>query len=308
MTHFTKSIAITAAGILLAHSGKAGVFTDNFESYSLGSGTIPGAAYTVEGFWEVTYDGSFAGGSQVAHGTASQRNFLVDLTPTTLSVGDSIWVQFDYRYTGAPTKSAQSNFIRFGLYGAQGTSSYTGDIGYQASLTYYKNGTPGTGGYYDLRYENNTAPGGDIAGLLLDNMPGVLTAGSPSDGNSFASMLKTTDDGTGVHTVRLEIQRGATTMDLKLYHDNLTTPKLIGSATSGIGTFPVNFDQFVLESAANTSAGSSVNIDNLSIGSTAVPEPSEYAATAAIGLAGWAAWRRRRGAAVRGKAAGASVG
>lgn len=265
----------------------ASVFIENFDSYALGP--LPGA-YTTEAGWEVAYDASFGAGSQVARGTGFQNNLMTSFAITSLGVGDGIYLQFDYRYTGAPTAVMQANFVRFGLYGSAGTAAYDDDQGFHADITHYDNATPGTGGFYQLRSEANSV--NLFAGMLLDNQPGVLTAPPPdSDGTTLLfDPSKTTTDGTTVHTARLEIRNLGGSTGLRLYLDDLTTPKLQGFTATNI----TSFDRFLLETPAETSAAAAFHFDNVTVDTlSAVPEPEEYASVFGAGIVGFALWRRR---------------
>ncbi len=146
----------------------------------------------------------------------SQNNLMTSFTPKSMTVGTTISLQSDYRYTGVPIALPQGNFIRFGLYDSHGTESYADDTGFHADITHFDNATPGTGGFYQLRQESNSV---DLfAGLLLDNPPGVLTAPPPdSDGSTLFTRPKSVSDGTSVHTARLQIRRDVAGMTLELY-------------------------------------------------------------------------------------------
>ncbi len=282
------SLRLGLAALAVSTTATASVFIEDFDSYA--PGPLPGT-YTTEAGWEVTFDGSFGAGSNVARGTGFQNNLMTSFTPTTLAVGEGISLQFDYRYTGAPAALLQANFVRFGLYDSAGTAAYDDDAGYHAGITYYDNATPGTGGFYDLRHEANSV--NLFAGLLLDNQPGVLTAPPPdSDGITLLfDPSKTTNDGTAVHTARLEIRNLGTGTGLRLYLDDLSTPKLSGITASNL----VSFDRFLLETPANTSASAAFHFDNVTVDTlSAVPEPEEYAAAFGAGILAFALWRRRQ--------------
>jgi hypothetical protein len=283
-TTLLRLAAAIAAGTTAT---SASVFIEDFDSSA--AGPLPGS-YTTEAGWEVANDASFGAGSQVARGTGYQNNLMTSFPATSPGIGEGIFLQFDYRYTGAPTAVMQANFVRFGLYGSAGTTAYDDDRGFHADITHYDNATPGTGGFYQLRYEANTV---DLfAGLLLDNQPGVLTAPPPDNdcATLFFDPSKAANDGTTVHTARLEIRNLGIGTGLRLYLDDLTTPKLQGFTATNI----LSFDRFVLETPAETSAGAAFHFDNVTVDTlSAVPEPEEYAAIFGVGIVGFALWRRR---------------
>ena len=299
MTHKNQIILVAAAlGTCLTMAAQGSIFSDNFESYALGSGI---SGYDIESNWSVTTDTSFpaGAGNKAASVNGSQKNLHRIFASTTLAIGEMLYTEFDYRFTGPPTASTQSNFIRFGIYDNGPTTRFDDEVGYQSDITYYKDGTPGTGGYYGIRYEANSW---DSAwGLLLDNQPGVSTAPihppTDSDGLGISSpSLKAANDGTTVHSVRYEIERTSGGYSMRLYVDDMTTAK--ATATDSRSPAPVNFSRFAIEPPFNTIAASQFHLDNLVIDKTsAVPEPEEYAVAGGLALIGFAAWRRRRQAA-----------
>lgn len=282
-----SNLILAAALAATLVSARASVFIDTFDTYAVGP--LPGT-YTTETGWEVVNDPSFGAGSQVARGSGSQNNLMTSFAVTSLAIGEGIAVQFDYRYLGAPTAVPQANFVRFGLYTSAGTAAYDDDRGFHAGITHYDNATPGTGGFYDLRYEGNSV---DLfAGMLLDNQPGVLTAPPPdSDGLTLGfDPSKTANDGTTVHTARLEIRNLGIGTGLRVYLDDFSTAKLSTFTATNVLTF----DRFLLETPFGTGVGTEFHVDNVSVETlSAVPEPGEYAVMFGAGMIGFAVWRRR---------------
>lgn len=182
--------------------------------------------------------------------------------------------------TGAPY-TAGTLWASFDLDFSSGTIAATGVNTY---VLHFKDASTGFRGRVFIG--SSTAADTDLFRLGIEN-----AAGDGSTDTIFSSDL----DRTSVHSVTLAYDITAGTS--KLWVDTSTSnPATVEDTTPSV-TVVASLSAVALRqggSASTTGKYTGLQIDNLVVSYTAVPEPHEYAAVAGAGLLAFAMWRRRK--------------
>merc|ERR1711916_74029 len=210
-----------------------------FDSDTVGSPSgNPNLVHSSMVDWQVATDAVLdpVPAENVYQSTHDQTNLKVEFPSVSLAVGESLRVKVDYRYVAQPNDPGIQpyNFLRFGAYNTQGTSSYTDDQGYLVDVSYWESastsGSSTKDGDYSIRREDNVWDDFDM-GPLLDNdtspvnwtPPPVPETGDirtmvQPDG-TMATWPKIADDGTSSdHAAVICITNHGSEVEVCLFH------------------------------------------------------------------------------------------
>ncbi|MET0262265.1 MAG: hypothetical protein ABW223_05160 [Rariglobus sp.] len=258
-----KTLLCLAAVLAVAPLNAAVFFSDTFDS---GIGSWVGAT----GVTASLNTSNVLGTGNSLNGTTGNNSVNVlalGFTSQTLStVGDSLTVAFDYRWSGA-TAGATDRVPAFGLYNSNATGIYTDDVGYNVQVI-----TSSVKLQRETGTDNTALAGNDDVSMANASAAYVYSAVSVV---RFTFTLERVL--TGLKLTTTLTPTGASTPDV-----TLTT----------IDTSPLTFtyDEFLLRSRAT-----SYYLDNVSVDFTAsaVPEPASAASIAGLVALGLIAYRRK---------------
>jgi hypothetical protein len=195
------------------------------------------------------------------------------------NVGDSITLNFDFRFTGTTLNTASG--LTFGFYNSNGSAitaddaaAQDNDFGYRVEF-----GTGTTSGIY-LGREQNSGAGGTGSGT---GDTSTITLGT-----STPVMI----NDTAKHTAEFSLTRTATGINLVARYDNtiVATGTVTPTSPSPSTALFSTIDEIVFSQAS----GTQYRIDNVVVNASnfAIPEPSTWAL--ALGIVGLLVWQRRR--------------
>lgn len=194
-------------------------------------------------------------------------------TPTSLAVGDSLTLSFNYRLSAALNTG---DVLRFGLLNTNGSP-----------VTTDTNGSTGLNGYIGyMGYTNPNSNSVTGSRLIVDSdatnrffNTGTLT--TIATGPAFAA-------GTNVQSITLTLLRESAT-------EMRVTGNVGGGAFSGLESAS-NFTSFDALGFRLNSITTGLRIGDVNVTYTAIPEPASSAALVGAGLLAFAGLRRRRSA------------
>jgi hypothetical protein len=204
--------------------------------------------------------------------------FASDVSQT-VAIGYALELSFSFNFVTTPTSNVAG--LRFGLYNSDGaleTADNTG-LGIDDDNDGYL-GYASTGGAVgsDVRKETGQNPAG------TDNSPLMGTL-ADLDG-ATAAVTAPASFGTSTHTAGLRLTRtGSSSMLLELIVDSVVLYSVTDTGASG------NFLTFNEVAIGRGAPTQSLNVDNIQVLYTAVPEPGSLSI---LGLGGLALLRRRR--------------
>lgn len=218
----------------------------------------------------VVADAGFASGQALNLGTVGGL-IHGQFTPTSLEVGESLTLSFNYRLSAALNAG---DALRFGLFNTNGSP-----------VTTDTNGSSATNGYTGyMGYTNPNSSSATGTRLIVDTDATnrfFTTSGLTviTTGPAFAA-------GANVQSVTLTIMR-----------ESATEMRVTGNAGGGVfgGLESVsNFTSFDTVGFRLNSTSTGLSIGDISLTYAAIPEPASSAALVGVGLLGFAALRRRR--------------
>jgi hypothetical protein len=206
---------------------------------------------------------------------SNNRPIVGQFSPQTLSDGDSIVLNFDFRVVSS-SQTAPDRPIRFGLYNDAGTwttgnkgstdVTYDDDLGYLGRIDYGS----ATGNTMDLTRD--------------DSATGIIGGTQTSIGVSTANTADRVTDALAHHMV-MTLTRNGTSLNVSLKFDNQT-------AITGTDATPVGFTFNEVMLMTSSAAALDLRFDNVNVQYVAaVPEP---ASSGLLVLAGGFGLRRRR--------------
>jgi len=271
---FTHLVPVACAAVLVAVMGTARVYAastiliqDTFADGGFTNGVDANdAAWASYGSATRTIN---SGALRVA-AAGSDRGVIAGFSATTLAVGETLSLTFDFRYTVVPAAD-NSSALRFGLYNTATTAvDYNDDFGFRVNTPYGGTSSPG------IIRETGTS--------------GAIGAGSDSTSLTTPGTFSTFSLGTSWNTLTFSFTRtDATTLTFDFKVDNIS---LMTSAASNNSGSIFTFDEVAF---VNRAGAATFELDNINVTLTTVPEPATTAiAIGCIALTGAIGLRRRK--------------
>lgn len=220
---------------------------------------------------------------------ASGRSIFTYFEVTSLEVGDNITVTFNFE---APAWGSANAGFRFGLFNSNDTTIVNFNNTQYTPFTGYSGTTNPVGAATNpmvLRTRNLTN-----SALLTTNE--AFTSIGNSGGVQNQSFV-VNESYTGVFSVT---RTGLLTNDLTFsisgsgLSDYTITRTHTSDAPETVGSIVTTFDGFALSTTNAVLNTGVIHLDNIVVTTTAIPEPSAFAALAGLGVLGLAVARRRR--------------
>jgi len=246
------------------------IFSENFDSYSINS-TVPGWTYQTPKGWSVQQDAALDPTTPhhvFFNNSAGQQNIGIPIgsVVSLTAPGEYLELSFDYRYSAAPDSPGMQpfNFVRFGLYSSNGTSSiYADDIGYIGDISYWtENSTAPKSGDFSIRKEVNVYEDFTM-GVLLDNESATNFGPPPTPETGDILTVKSEakdsshgEDGTTNHSAALRLMALPLGGYAQLYWDGNRVANALDLKPLSI------FDTIYLEAPSDHNGFA---IDNLSV-------------------------------------------
>ncbi len=220
-------------------------------------------------------------------------NFVNSTAGHTLSVGDTLRMDYKFSASVVPSGNAFNTDNRLGLF------SFANSANRMAADNSSANGPSlvNVGGYAVFFHISDSLA---AAPFTLHKVAAVPTTMSSAASFTALSSPTTLVSGTGkvltsgaVYTLRMELNyASASLMNVTVsYLDSLSN--VVASVTASDSSGIVGaFDSFMYRASAHASFGAAQNITGFSV--TAIPEPSTYAALAGLAALGLVAYRRRQ--------------
>ncbi len=232
-----------------------------------------------------------------AEGQGSGSTFIMNFPTANVAVGQTLTVSLSFT-TGGTVNSGTSNSFRFGVFNNGGTpiaanfnsnspgaSEFTNDFGYMfqhnfngaSSLGMYAR-DPGAGAMPNTLLSTTASPG------WLSITSETTGTPAPVAASTFYTMTLSLARIDGGYTFSSLLNGGATSEYVRTLTD--TTSGSIGLASFNSFAFYVN---------GGNAAISAIDISamNISVATSAIPEPSTYAVLAGLCALGLVAYRRR---------------